>query len=210
MLQSMLRTYRSVFLASLLFCAACGGSTDSATESSSTADASEQATTEEQAPAASATPAAPTPDGEPHLTAGPKKEVYSVGDVAELDSLLIRVNSVSTAPETDFKEKPKAGQEFVVVNITWENGTTQLRDFSTLLQTVVLDAKGKEIPVKPAGSAEGTMQLDRSRAAGMSGTGPIFYEVPAGAKGLKWVFRTLHGMEKNMAEKGRVTFDLGR
>lgn len=33
------------------------------------------------------------------------------------------------------------------------------------------------------------MQLDRSRAAGKSGSGPIFYEVPAKAKGLKWVFR---------------------
>jgi hypothetical protein len=44
-------------------------------------------------------------------------------------------------------------------------------------------------PAKPAASSEGTIQLDRSRAVGKSGPGPIFYEVPAKANGLKWVFR---------------------
>ncbi|WP_460613631.1 DUF4352 domain-containing protein [Hymenobacter seoulensis] len=209
----MLRTYRSVLLASLLACAACGSSNEETTSAEITSEENtEEVATQEQAPETPATTAA-TPaaaDTEPHLTAGPKKDVYSVGDVAELDSLLIKVNSVTTAPETDFKEKPKAGHEYVVVNVTWENGTTKLRDFSTLMNTMVLDAQGKEIKAKAAASSEGTMQLDRSRAAGHSGTGPIFYEVPAKAKGLKWVFRTIKGSALDMAEKGRVAFDLGR
>ncbi|MCB2376389.1 DUF4352 domain-containing protein [Hymenobacter sp. BT635] len=209
----MLRTYRSIVLAGLLACAACGSSTeDTASAENAAEENTEEAAAPEQAPetpaATAATPAAT--DDEPHLTAGPKKDVYSVGDVAALDSLLIKVNSVTTAAETDFKEKPKAGHEYVVVNVTWENGTTKLRDFSTLMNTLMLDAQGKEIKVKAGASAEGAMQLDRSRGAGKSGTGPIFYEVPANAKGLKWVFRTLGGSALDMAEKGRVVFDLGR
>ncbi|WP_345228075.1 DUF4352 domain-containing protein [Hymenobacter koreensis] len=208
----MLHYYRSALLLGLLAFAACSSPSESATAETdateeTTAEAEAAETTPAETPAAPA--AAAAADGEPHLTAGAKKELYAVGDVALVDSLLVRVNSVKTATEGDFGNKPKAGHEYVVVNMTWENGTSKLRDLSTLMHTMVLDANGKEIMATAGTSMETATQLDRSRAPGKSGTGPIYYQVPANAKGLKWVFRKVDGSALDLKESGRAVYDLG-
>lgn len=147
------------------------------------------------------TPAAPT------LHASPSKDVYAIGDAAQINDLLVQVSDVKLAGETELG-KPNEGNQFLLVSVTVENTGDQPHDVSTLLHMRVLDADGKEIGQDPAASLD-FIDLNGSIDGHSSATGTVGYQVPADAQALQWAFLTTEpDATAGLKETGRVLFSI--
>ncbi|MGB0384160.1 MAG: DUF4352 domain-containing protein [Ardenticatenaceae bacterium] len=113
---------------------------------------------------------------------------YVVGDIIEVGDLTIRVNEV-TYPTGDDFNKPEAGNQFVVVDVTFENKGTEANAISSLLQMTLKDATGQKYDLDLlASTASGGSTPDGEIAPGEKLRGQAGYQVPNDVQGLVFVF----------------------
>lgn len=113
---------------------------------------------------------------------------YKVGDVIKIGDLSLTINSVATPKGNQFS-KPRAGQHFVVVDLTIANLGTKEATISALLQMALKDASGQkyDVDLMATTAAKGALP-DGKLAAGEKLRGQVGYQVPSAAKGLVFVF----------------------
>lgn len=108
-----------------------------------------------------------------------------IGSSAETDGLKITLNGVRRdAGNSIFK--PDAGNEYLIVNLTFENTTTDTKTVSSLLSFSVKDDTGRNYTItfgpQVQGSADGTVE------PGGKLRGEAVFEVPKDATGLVFTY----------------------
>jgi len=143
---------------------------------------------------------APAPTDVPPTEAPAAASVLEVGQTGELDGLKVTLNEVKVVEGTDFF-KPDDGQQFVVVDVTFENTGTQDENISSMLQMEMRDDSGQAYGVDlGAMSAGGGKSPEGAIPPGDKLRGQVGYAVPVDAAGLRWLF-------KNAFSSGRITFN---
>lgn len=124
---------------------------------------------------------------------------YKVGDQVKVgNTYIVTINSFKTNPGDDIF-KPKAGNVFVVVDVTFKNVSSQEQNLSTLLQCDLKDSTGQKYDetiisnVKPP---------DGKLAAGDIVKGQIAYEVAASQHNFTFYF------EADIMSGGQTVWDL--
>ncbi|KTG30366.1 DUF4352 domain-containing protein, partial [Haloferax profundi] len=108
-------------------------------------------------------------------------DVYGVGDTLEFEDIRFTPNEVRTSMGSGYRE-PDSGNEFLVVNITVENNSSEELSVSTLLQMDLKDEMGYTYST----SVSGTSSLDRRFSQGQpiapnsKKRGEIAFEVEQG------------------------------
>jgi hypothetical protein len=117
-----------------------------------------------------------------------EQDAYAVGEAIEVEELTITVNEV-LYPAGDGFSQPKAGNKFVVIDLTLENRSTEAEAISTVLQTELKDLTGQRYTIDIlATGASGGSTPDGELAPGEVLRGQIGYQVPADASGLVFIF----------------------
>ena len=117
-----------------------------------------------------------------------EQTAFAVNDVIEVGDLTMIVNSV-TYPTGDDFNKPDDGNQFLVVDVTITNNSTESKALSSLLQMSVKDATGQKYDVDlMAQMASGGASPDGELTAGETLRGQVGYQVPQDAQGLIFVF----------------------
>ncbi len=148
---------------------------------SATTTAQGQPTTQSQPTTAPQATSAPQP-----TTASTGSSTgHKVGEVVAIGGWTITVNGVTTSTGDDF-DKPKAGNTFVLIDITAVNTTGQSQTFSSLLSFTVKDSTGQTydqtfVPNSP-NSPDGAV------TSGSKLRGTIAYEIPTSAHTLELDF----------------------
>lgn len=116
------------------------------------------------------------------------QKTYNVGDVIAMGTTTLKVNEV-LSPAGDQFNKPKAGNKFIVVDITIENKGTTAISVSTLLQMSIKDAGSQKYSIDlMASMASGGTSPDGEIAPGEKLRGQVGFQVPENATGLVFVF----------------------
>jgi hypothetical protein len=149
--------------------------------------------------------AAPEPTAAaPSLQAGPAKDVYAAGDTAHIEHFLVRVNDIKLAQKSELGT-PKAGNQYLLVDVTLENQSSTSQDIAALLQ-MTMENGDAQYPISVDASLD-FMALNGSIAPGEVASGVVGYEVPADAQNMRWVFRTIASDTSGMPkETGRAAF----
>lgn len=141
---------------------ACGASTDNQTST-----------------VVAKTTAAPT-------TAPVQAKHFKAGDVVKVgDTWQVTVNSIATNPGDQFTT-PKAGNQFVVVDVTVKNLSSQSKDMSSGLNFELKDSTGQKYQET---ILTGETPPDGTVAAGDNLRGQLTYEVPASMKAFTFSFQ---------------------
>lgn len=117
-------------------------------------------------------------------------DVHDTGDSVTFGDVTVAVNSVDFQTSLGQFTQADSGNEYAIVDITTENGTSEQLQLSTLLQMKMKDGEGYSYDL----SIEGLASLDRAYnesqplAAGESRRGQIAYQVPEGVSPLYWIF----------------------
>jgi len=125
---------------------------------------------------------------------------FKVGDKVTVGNLFeVTINSFATNPGTDFS-KPAAGNQFVVVDVTFKNISTKEQNLSSILQYTLKDSTGQKYNTTfldgLGATPEGTL------AVGDLVKGQLAYEVPATQKQFTFTF------EADPFSGGLTTWDL--
>jgi hypothetical protein len=145
------------------------------------------------------------PTAAPTAATVPTKEIYALGDTAQLDPFQITATRAEAAPQPESGE-PRDGHQFVPLNITLHNTAGEPQEVALLLQLVLEDAAGKGYALEPGPSMNAVMSLNGRIGAGEQARGIVVFQVPDGKQGLRLIFRTIEaGATK---EVGRVVFDI--
>jgi hypothetical protein len=113
-----------------------------------------------------------------------------VGDSLETADVRVTLNSVRrSAGDTFFK--PKAGHEYVVLDLTYENTTAKETAVSSLISASVKDSSGQKYTMALGGTDKSAP--DGSIAPGDRSRGEVSFEVPTGASGLVFTFDPIFG-----------------
>ena len=124
---------------------------------------------------------------------------FKVGDQVKVgDSFIVTVNSVKTSSGDDVIQ-PKAGNTFLIVDVTVKNVSSQEQDLSSILQFTLKDTTGQkydETVVTNATAPDGKI------AAGDQVRGQLPYEVPASQKSFTLAF------ESDIISGGQTIWDL--
>jgi len=117
-------------------------------------------------------------------------DVHDVGESVSFENVTVSANSVEFASALGDFAQPEAGNEFVIVDITTENGTDEERRISTLLQMPVKDGDGNSYDVSLTGqwSLDQPYSQGQPLVAGETRRGQVAYEVPTDANPLYWTF----------------------
>ena len=170
-------------------------------ESAPTEAVVETAASEAVAPTqAVETTEAPAPTDIPPTEASAAAEVLEIGQTGELDGLRVTLNEVKVVEGNEIF-KPAAGQQFVVVDVTFENTGAEDANVSSMLQMEMRDDSGQAYAIDlGATSASGGKSPEGAIPPGDRLRGQVGYAVPVDASGLRWLF-------KNVFSSGRVTFN---
>lgn len=136
-------------------------------------------------------------------TSAPVVTQYKIGDIIQIGSMTMTVNSVSN-PTGDQYNQPESGKKFVVVDLTFENKGAESANISSMLQMSLKDATGQAYDVDiSAEVASGGKSPDGEIAAGEKLRGQIGFQVPTDAKGFQFVY------DASLFGSGKVFVDLG-
>ncbi|MDQ6694193.1 MAG: DUF4352 domain-containing protein [Chloroflexota bacterium] len=119
----------------------------------------------------------------------PETASLAVGNSGISDALKFTLNSIHR-DSGDFL-KPAAGNEYIVLNMTIENTSSDKKIVSTLLNFSVKDGTGHRYSL--ALGAKTTGSLDGDIAPNTKTTGETAFEVPANATGLVFIYNPLLG-----------------
>ena len=138
----------------------------------------------------------------PVATSAPAaKQSYQVGETAELNGLKITVNEAKESAGNQ-SIKPEAGKHFIIINVTVENTTDKDVSMSSALQMELKDDTGQAYDLDyGATSVPGGKNPYGNIAPGDKVRGPLGYQIPKEAKGLRWIFKDVLG-------SGRVVFEI--
>jgi hypothetical protein len=114
----------------------------------------------------------------------------TVGDTLETAGLRVTLNDVRRSAGGDFF-KPKAGNVYVVLDLTFENTTDNEAAVSSLLSASLKDSTGQKYTLALGGTDKSAP--DGSIAPGDRSRGEIAFEVPATATGLVYTFDPILG-----------------
>ncbi|MGG7077403.1 DUF4352 domain-containing protein [Clostridium sardiniense] len=114
-----------------------------------------------------------------------KTETFKVGDTIEVKDFKIKVNKVSSDNGGKII-KPEDGNEFIKVDVTVENISSEEKTVSSILMFKVVDKDGREC--KQAITENQNGQLDGKVAPGRKITGEYAVQAPKGEKGLELQF----------------------
>lgn len=109
-----------------------------------------------------------------------KKDVFSVGETAEVDGVKITVNSAETTDNADdlfnTAAQLKEGKKYEVIDITIENTSNEEINVSSMISFEVKDSEGRKGDYQmPTGDG----QLDGTVDPGDKLSGQQIYQVPA-------------------------------
>ena len=122
---------------------------------------------------------------------GSSANTFKIGDQVQAGKWIVTVHGVKN-PYTSSNQfiSPSAGNVYVVVDVEVKNTDSKTQTLSSLLSFSLKDSANKtydeSLPVDTAGAKipEGDI------AAGESLRGNVAFEVPSGAKGLSFVFKS--------------------
>lgn len=161
----------------------------------------------EASPAASASPdssPAASPAASEAASPAEAKDVYAVGDTADLDGIKVTLNEVTVQEPTQFF-KPDPGKKFLIADVTVENTTSAEVSISSALQMDLQDDTGQtytiDIMATAARNQNSEQTPDGTIPAGEKLRGNIGYQVPEDAAGLRWIYKEVFG-------SGRVVFNV--
>jgi len=125
---------------------------------------------------------------------------YKVGDAVKIGNLFqMTVNSAKTDPGDNFNKPEKAGDTFVLVDVTLKNTSSQEQTVSSLLQFHLRDASGQQYTERINTNVNAP---DGKLEAGDSLKGTLTYEVPTSTH--QYVF----AFEPNIVESGQTQWDI--
>lgn len=111
------------------------------------------------------------------------EEVHNIGDTVKINNQSFIVNSIKTSMGTD-NDKPKDGNEFVVINLTLKNNGNSDMNYNPY-SFQVENSKG-QIKDRTFTAIDGKEALDKGiLSPGEEVTGTIVIQEPIGAKDLK-------------------------
>ena len=113
---------------------------------------------------------------------------FKVGDVVKIGDWQVTVNSVKSNPGGTY-DTLKSGDDYLVVDATYENISTQSRTLSTLLQVGVKDSTGLKYTETVAASVTLTLP-DGNVNAGDKVRGQLVWEVPTTMKQFNFSFQS--------------------
>lgn len=118
-----------------------------------------------------------------------EKTDFVVGETIDIDSRKLTVNSVERNYQTGNQfSQPESGKEFVLVNVTIENGSKSDLTYSTF-NFQLQDTNGVKHNENIMALSEGRLNTG-TLAAGGKVTGNLVYEVPKDDSELKLVFES--------------------
>lgn len=124
---------------------------------------------------------------------------FKVGDQVKVgDTYVVTVNSFKTNPGDEFS-KPKAGNVFVVVDVSLKNVSSQEQDVSSILQFTIKDSTGQKYDET---IISGVTSPDGKLAAGDTVKGQLAYEVPSSQHNFTFAF------EADIISSGQTFWDL--
>jgi hypothetical protein len=125
----------------------------------------------------------------------PPSGALAISDTATLSALRITVTSAHPLTELREGHQPTSGNEYWVVDTTFENTSDQavaLSVFSSLAQ----DGEGQSYPYSIAGqraSPDPALPVVSTLQPGTTVSGLLFYMVPKDANELFWVYNDVAG-----------------
>ena len=142
-----------------------------------------------------------TNGGSPTATSGSSggSKHFKIGDQVKVgDTYIVTINSFKTNPGDEFS-KPKTGNQFVVVDATFKNVSSQEQELSTLLQCTLKDTTGQKYTET---ITLGVTPPDGKLAAGDLVKGQIAYETPLAQHDFTFAF------EEDFISGGQTIWDL--
>ncbi len=109
-------------------------------------------------------------------SSGSSAKHYKVGDQVNVGGIyVVTVNSVQTHGATDV-DQPKAGDTYLVINVTLKNTSSSEQNFSSILQFTLKDSTGQTYDETITSFQQ--QSPDGKIEAGSLATGDLVYEVP--------------------------------
>lgn len=131
-------------------------------------------------------------------TSKPGNQHFKVGDQVNVgNTYTVTVNSVKANTTADIP--PQAGNEYLIVDVTLKNTSSQEQDLSSLLQFTLKDSTGQKYDES---LTAGTTSPDGKVAAGDVVRGQIAYEVPTSVHDFTLAF------EADITSSGQTIWDL--
>lgn len=116
-----------------------------------------------------------------------EKKDYKVGDTVDIDGMKLKVDEVTTSQGNDF-DKPKEGNEFVIVKLTITNGSDQNISYNPFDYSI--ENSNGQITDQTFSTMNSETALSSGELAkGGTVTGSIIFEAPKGDKGLKLQYK---------------------
>ncbi|MCB0037575.1 MAG: DUF4352 domain-containing protein, partial [Anaerolineales bacterium] len=127
---------------------------------------------------------------------------FAIGDIIEIGDLVLTVNEVRYQTGDDFNQ-PDEGQQFLVVDLTIENVSSETQSVSTLAQMSLKDETGQtyDVDLMAMVAADGSAP-EGEFALGETIRGPVAFQVPSDAAGLTFEF------DADLFGSGKVLVDL--
>lgn len=169
----------------IMACGAASANTGSTANTGSASSSTSTSTGSKGSSAATATSAAP--------------QHFKVGDQVKVGSTyIVTVNSVKASQGGEF-DQPKAGNQYMIVDVTVQNVSSKEQDFSSLLSFTLKDSTGQKYDqtfISGATAPDGKIEAnDKAR-------GQLAYEVPTSQHGY-----TL-GFQADFLSSGQTIWDL--
>ncbi len=124
---------------------------------------------------------------------------FKVGDQVKVgDTYVVSVNSVKTSAGSDI-DQPKAGNDYLIVDVTIKNVSSQEQNFSSDLQFTLKDSTGQKYTQTIISNAT---PPDGKIAAGDLLRGQMAFEVPTSQKNFTLAF------ESDIFGSGQTIWDL--
>jgi len=117
-----------------------------------------------------------------------QQQTFQVGDIVDIGDFSLTVNEVFFPAGDDFNQ-PKAGHQFVAVDVTFENKSAESAGISSMLQMSLKVATGQSYQVDlSASTAAGGSTPDGELVPGEKIRGQVGYQIPVDATDPVFVF----------------------
>lgn len=111
---------------------------------------------------------------------------FKIGQAVKAGNFTLTVHKM-TYPYTSDVDQPDAGKAYVLLDVEVKNSSGTAQDFSSMMSFGLKDSSNTDYNETIVGGADGAPP-DGKIAAGDSLRGPVAFEIPAGAKGLRFSF----------------------
>lgn len=126
-------------------------------------------------------------------------KTFKVGDTFSVDDLQLTINNLADVEPNEFI-KPKDGNKFIVVNITFENKGTRDK-FVNSTDFKVLGPDGTQYSFSGEAAVASNMEFKiESLMPGAKVTGSAFFEIPKDQTGFKMYFKPSFSLDNTSVE----------